>query len=81
MPKFKSAGSALAVLGLCVLSAVAVAQTNIPLSPAAQAAGARLSVDKGIEFVTVGSPGNAPWPGDGTPGDRAVGRGSVSYEY
>lgn len=35
----------------------------------------------GIEFITIGSPGNAPWPGNGTPGDRAVGRGGVNYEY
>jgi formylglycine-generating enzyme required for sulfatase activity len=35
----------------------------------------------GIDFVTVGNVGNAPWAGDGTPGDRAVGRGQVNYEY
>ncbi len=35
----------------------------------------------GIDFVRVGALGNAPWMGDGTKGDRAVGRGSVSYEY
>lgn len=35
----------------------------------------------GIDFVTVGAVGNAPWAGNGTPGDRAVGRGSVGYEY
>ncbi|MBY0260999.1 MAG: formylglycine-generating enzyme family protein, partial [Phycisphaerales bacterium] len=72
---------ALAVLGLLVLSAAAVAQTNIPLSPTAQAAGARLTTDQGIQFVTIGSPGNAPWAGNGVTGDRAVGRGSVPYEY
>jgi formylglycine-generating enzyme required for sulfatase activity len=35
----------------------------------------------GIDFVTIGSPGNAPWTGDGTVGDRAVGRGGVDYTY
>ncbi|MFO0858606.1 MAG: SUMF1/EgtB/PvdO family nonheme iron enzyme [Phycisphaerales bacterium] len=35
----------------------------------------------GIDFVTVGAPGNAPWQGNGTPGDRAIGRGGVGYEY
>ncbi len=34
-----------------------------------------------IDFVTIGAPGNAPWPGDGTPGDIAIGRGGVDYEY
>jgi formylglycine-generating enzyme required for sulfatase activity len=40
-------------------------------------------VDKGIEFVTIGSPGNAPWQGSTppNPNDRAIGRGSVNYEY
>jgi formylglycine-generating enzyme required for sulfatase activity len=35
----------------------------------------------GIDFVTIGSPDNPAWAGNGTPGDRAVGRGSVPYEY
>jgi formylglycine-generating enzyme required for sulfatase activity len=35
----------------------------------------------GIEFVTIGAAGNAPWAGDGTPGDRAIGRGRVDYEH
>jgi len=35
----------------------------------------------GIDFVTISAPGNAPWAGNGTPGDRAVGRGGVNYEY
>ncbi len=35
----------------------------------------------GIDFVTITSPGNAPWAGAGLPQDRAVGRGSVDYEY
>ncbi len=35
----------------------------------------------GIDFVRITHPGNAPWAGDGTPNDRAIGRGSVGYEY
>lgn len=35
----------------------------------------------GIDWVTIGAVGNAPWQGNGTPGDRAVGRGGVNYEY
>jgi len=35
----------------------------------------------GIEFVTVGAVGNAPWACNGTPGDRAIGRGTVNYDY
>jgi formylglycine-generating enzyme required for sulfatase activity len=35
----------------------------------------------GIDFVTIGSPGNAPWQGNGTPGDYSVGRGEVDYSY
>ena len=70
MLKLMSPRSARAVLGLCALSAAATAQTNIPLSPAAQAAGARITSDQGIELVTIGAAGNAPWAGDGTPGDR-----------
>jgi formylglycine-generating enzyme required for sulfatase activity len=44
---------------------------------------ARADVDpnSGIDFVRVGAIGNAPWAGNGTVGDRAVGRGSVGYEY
>lgn len=44
---------------------------------------ARADVDpvSGIDFVTVGATGNAAWQGNGTPGDRAIGRGSVGYEY
>jgi formylglycine-generating enzyme required for sulfatase activity len=44
---------------------------------------ARAQVDpnSGIDFVTIGAVGNAPWMGDGTPGDNAIGRGRVDYEY
>lgn len=73
--------SAPAALGLCILATTASAQTNIPLSPTAQAAGARLTVDQGIEFVTIGSPNNPAYAGSGRPGDSSLGRGSVGYEY
>jgi formylglycine-generating enzyme required for sulfatase activity len=35
----------------------------------------------GIDFVTITSPGNAAWGGNGSAQDQAVGRGSVGYEY
>ncbi len=35
----------------------------------------------GIDFVRITHPGNAPWAGNGTPNDRAIGRGGVNYEY
>ncbi len=35
----------------------------------------------GIDFVTITHTGNAPWTGDGTSGDQAIGRGRVDYEY
>jgi formylglycine-generating enzyme required for sulfatase activity len=37
--------------------------------------------ENGTSFVTIGSPGNAPWPGNGTVGDQAIGRGAVGYSY
>jgi hypothetical protein len=45
------------------------------------ASGGQITVQSGIEFVTIGSPGNQAWQGDGTPQDEAIGRGSVGYEY
>lgn len=50
---------------------------------AAGTSAVRADIDplSGIDFVTVGAVGNAPWAGDGTAGDRAIGRGSVGYEY
>jgi len=47
----------------------------------ATAAHAQVDPNSGIDFVRVGAVGNAAWAGDGTVGDRAVGRGSVGYEY
>lgn len=35
----------------------------------------------GIDFVRITHPGNAAWPGNGNPVDRAIGRGRVDYEY
>ncbi|GEM_PF-2516343 len=35
----------------------------------------------GIDLVTIIHTNNAPWAGNGTPDDEAVGRGSVGYEY
>jgi hypothetical protein len=42
---------------------------------------AQVDPASGIDFVTVGAVGNAAWQGNGTPGDRAIGRGTVNYEY
>lgn len=40
---------------------------------------ARADIDplSGVDFVTITHAGNAPWPGNGTLDDRAVGRGGV----
>ena len=54
----------------------------IPLSPTAQASGAVLSSSYGIEFVTIGAAGNAPWnPPEWQGFSDAWGRGSVGYDY
>jgi hypothetical protein len=46
------------------------------------ATGAHAQPDtSGIDFVTIDHPGNAAWQGDGTVGDRAVGRGAVDYNF
>src|SRR4051812_37098685 len=58
----------------CALGLIAGAMV-LALGPTARAQ------DFGIDFVTVGSPGNPAWPGNGTPNDHVVGRGSVGYEY
>lgn len=84
------------VLSLCALTAAAVAQSqptpglpSQPFGAAAQAqnggAGPQVTYQYGIEFVTVGGIGNAPYPG-GAPNDDAgtspaIGRGSVNYEF
>lgn len=51
------------------------------LAAASRPALAQVDPNSGIDFVRVGAVGNAPWTGDGTVGDRAVGRGGVNYEY
>ncbi|MFN8992442.1 MAG: SUMF1/EgtB/PvdO family nonheme iron enzyme [Pseudomonadota bacterium] len=64
-------------LGGGPFGASAFAQTtNFPAPP-----NGTLSRSQGIDFVTIGQPGNAPWAGNGTLGDRAIGRGRVDYEY
>jgi formylglycine-generating enzyme required for sulfatase activity len=50
-----------------------------PLSPVAVASGAQISRDHGYEFVTVGAPGNAAYPG-GLFG-RNAGSGSVAEPF
>jgi formylglycine-generating enzyme required for sulfatase activity len=43
---------------------------------------AQVDPASGIDFVTVGAVGYAPWQGNGNdPNDRAIGRGTVNYEY
>ena len=42
---------------------------------------AQVDPASGIDFVTVGAVSNAAYPGDGTPNNRAQGRGGVNYEY
>lgn len=79
MQLLRSAVNFAAFIG-CSIAAEAMGQ-SIPLSPTAQASGAVITHDQGIEFVTIGSLGNAPWQGDGTEFDRARGRGGVDHEY
>lgn len=56
---------------------------SLPLASAALANGVqgRITYQHGIEFVTIGAPGNADWAGNGTPGDLTIGCGGVNYEY
>jgi len=58
-------------------AAIAVGAACCLLSPAM----AEIDPATGIDFVTIGAVGNAPWAGNGTPGDRAIGRGTVNYDY
>lgn len=46
-----------------------------------QGASAQVDPFSGIDFVTVGNPGNPAWAGDGNPVDQTIGRGSVDYTY
>ncbi len=59
----------------------AIAASALVAASLAPSALAQVDPASGIDFVTVGAVGNAPWAGNGTPGDRAIGRGTVNYEY
>jgi hypothetical protein len=63
-----------------LLHAISMAAAVSALAAATPAL-AQVDPASGIDFVTVGAVGNAPWQGNGTPGDRAIGRGTVNYEY
>ena len=58
-----------------------IAAAAVALLAASFPVAADIDPRSGIDFVRITHPGNAPWMGDGTPGDRAVGRGGVNYEY
>ena len=55
----------------------------VAVSACCQTAHADIDPNSGIDFVRVGALNNPAWPGTNppTPGDRAVGRGGVNYEY
>lgn len=64
--------------------ALAQSSPSIPLTSTAQASGAAVTYEHGIEFVTVGAVGNQPWGGPlpfFTDDPYAIGRGRVDYEY
>lgn len=67
-------GSWLHARGIAILAILVCTLVN----PSAHA---DIDLNSGIDFVTVGSPGNTPWSGDGTLGDLALGRGRVDHEY
>ena len=52
---------------------VALAGSGVVLVSAG--ASADIDPNSGIDFVRITHPGNAPWMGDGTPGDHAIGHG------
>ncbi len=62
------------------LPVVACAASACAIFSAPAVTSAQVGPD-GIDWVTVGAVGNAPWPGNGTRPDLAIGRGSVGYEY
>ncbi|MCW5766225.1 MAG: hypothetical protein KIT68_09650, partial [Phycisphaeraceae bacterium] len=75
-------------LGVAAAPVPALAQSqitpgapSIPLTPTAQASGAQITYQYGIEFVTIpGSTLNAqPWPGTGNLSEQTGGRGAVPY--
>lgn len=53
-----------------------VAATCAPGTAAGQ-----VDPNSGIDFVTVGAPGNPAYMGSGIPGDLSIGRGAVNYEF
>lgn len=73
--------AAVAMLG--VVGVQGARGSSVPLSPTAVASGARLSVEQGIELVTIGRPGNAAYDGRhwSSPPPLGAGRGRVDYEY
>jgi formylglycine-generating enzyme required for sulfatase activity len=90
MRSLSSTGRVVGTLSALLLAAVAVAHPPgdpRPLPAGAVAAGATVTREAGIEFVTIPLAGRQPgqanpgWAGNGTPGDVNVGRGSVGYEF
>lgn len=75
------AAARMSLIGLALIASPVAAQPPIPLTPTARASGALITHDRGIEFVTIGSPGNAAWDGNPGPAGSALGRGAVGYEY
>ncbi len=66
---------ALDICGGCAIAAL-LAVAAMPLEALAD-----VDPNSGIDLVRVGAVNNPAWAGDGTVGDRAIGRGSVGYEY
>jgi sulfatase modifying factor 1 len=62
-------------------SRLRLAAASLALPSVALPAAAQIDPLSGIDFVRITHAGNAPWMGDGTEGDRAIGRGGVNYEY
>ncbi len=75
----RALGAGVAACAWLAVPAAGLGQ-SIPLSPTAQASGAAITQQHGIEFVTVGAAGNAPYLG-GPPDESAFGRGRVDYQY
>lgn len=62
-------------------AAIGAADASVAALPPAPA-GVQTSTENGIEFVTIGDPGNAAYPGGPAIMDRPrMGRGSVNYQY
>lgn len=84
---FARAAAVVGVAAIMMLFAARAGAQSIPLTPTAQASGAAITYEHGIEFVTVGAVGNQPYGGPLPTfppfgGDPAtLGRGRVDYEY